>query len=215
MNIRYVFLFDTQHVVHPFDHACFGADAHLIVVAVQLVVAVNCVACVPFAQCDNSAALVGGQRQVLNGLPVGDAALAVGLVHALIGWHVGEWPAGADGRQVERPRAALGLSELEHVGQFADALIRVHCLFLSFFPGEVIASCLPLQRLYHMFSPGVCVIRSVLLFAACGTFVEGHHAEEVNDLGDGVLVAGFFCPVEAVHGVLVCAVFDERVVCGL
>ena len=60
-------------------------------------------------------------------------ALAVGLVHALVGWHVGEWPAGADGWQVERPRAVLCLGELEHVGQFADALIRVHCLFLSFF----------------------------------------------------------------------------------
>ena len=48
------------YVVKPFDHACLGADAHLVVVAVQLVVRVNCVAGVPFAQCDNSAALVGG-----------------------------------------------------------------------------------------------------------------------------------------------------------
>lgn len=48
------------YVVKPFDHACLGADAHLIVVAVQLVVAVNCVERVPFAQGDNCAALVGG-----------------------------------------------------------------------------------------------------------------------------------------------------------
>ena len=65
--------------------------------------------------------------------PVGDAPLAVCLVHALVGRHVWEWPSGADGWQVERPRAALGSGELEHVGEFADALIRVHCLFLSFF----------------------------------------------------------------------------------
>lgn len=31
--------------MQPFDHACLGAGAHLVVVAVQLVVAVNCVAC--------------------------------------------------------------------------------------------------------------------------------------------------------------------------
>ena len=49
--------------MEPFDHACLGADAHLIVVAVQLVVTVNGVKRVPFAQCDNSAALVGGGRQ--------------------------------------------------------------------------------------------------------------------------------------------------------
>lgn len=59
------------------------------------------------------------------------------------------------------------------------------------------------------------MIRGAVLFSVCGTFVEGHHAEEVNDLGDGTFIAGFFCPVEAVHGVLVCAVFDERVVRGL
>ena len=49
--------------MEPFDHADLGSGAHLVVVAVQLVVAVNCVAGVPFAQCDNCAALVGGERQ--------------------------------------------------------------------------------------------------------------------------------------------------------
>lgn len=112
--------------MQPFDHACLGADAHLVVVAIEFVVAVNGVAGVPLAQCCDCAALVVGERQVLNGLPIGDAPLAVSLVRALIGRHVGEWPAGADGRQVERPRAALGLGELEHVGQFTDTLIRVH-----------------------------------------------------------------------------------------
>lgn len=53
--------------MEPFDHACLGADAHLVVVAVQLVVRVNCVKRVPFAQCDNSAALVGGERQCGHG----------------------------------------------------------------------------------------------------------------------------------------------------
>ena len=33
------------------------------------------------------------------------------------------------GWQVERPRAALGLSELEQGGQLADALISVHFCF--------------------------------------------------------------------------------------
>lgn len=102
--------------MQPFDHAGLGADAHLVIVAVEFVVAVNCVERVPLAQGDNCAALVLGERQVLNGLPVGDAPLAVCLVHALVGWHVWEWPSGADGWQVERPRAALGLGELEHVG---------------------------------------------------------------------------------------------------
>lgn len=37
-----------------------------------------------------------------------------------------------DGWQVERPRAVLGLSELEQGGQLADALVSVHCcVFLS------------------------------------------------------------------------------------
>lgn len=49
--------------MEPFDHARLGADAHLVVVAVQLVVAVNCVKRVPFAQCGDCAALVGGERQ--------------------------------------------------------------------------------------------------------------------------------------------------------
>lgn len=62
---------------------------------------------------------------MFDGLTVGDAPLAVGLVHALVGRHVGERPAGADGRQVEPPRAALGSGELKHGCEFADALIRV------------------------------------------------------------------------------------------
>lgn len=49
--------------MQPFDHACLGSGAHLVVVAVQLVVAVNCVAGVPFAQGDNCAALVLGECQ--------------------------------------------------------------------------------------------------------------------------------------------------------
>lgn len=118
------------HLVQPFDHACLGADAHLIVVAVQLVVRVNCVAGVPFAQCDNSAALIRWQHKVFDGLPVGDAPLRVRLVCAYVGQLVWEWPSGADGRQVERPRAALDLGELEHVGEFAYALVRVHWRFL-------------------------------------------------------------------------------------
>lgn len=48
------------HVMEPFDHACLGADAHLVVVAVQLVVAVNGVVRVPLAQCGDCAALVSG-----------------------------------------------------------------------------------------------------------------------------------------------------------
>ena len=47
------------HLMQPFDHARLGADTHVVVVAVQLVVAVNCVQRVPFAQCGDCAALVG------------------------------------------------------------------------------------------------------------------------------------------------------------
>lgn len=49
--------------MQPFDHAGFRALAHVVVVAVQLVVAVNCVKRVPFAQCGDCAALVLGERQ--------------------------------------------------------------------------------------------------------------------------------------------------------
>lgn len=129
MNIRYVFLFDTQHVVHPFDHACFGARAHVVVIAIQLVVRVNGVKRVPLAQCDNCAAFVGGQHQVFDGLPIGNASLAVCLVHAQVGWVVGEPPVSADAWQVENPCAIRLLFELEHGCEFADALIRVHLRF--------------------------------------------------------------------------------------
>ena len=118
--------------MEPFDHACLGAGPHIVVATIEFVVTVNGVQRVPFAQCCDCAALVGGQHQVFNLFPVGDAALRVRLVCAYVGQLVWEWPAGVDGRQVERPRAALGLGELEHVGEFADALIRVHRVFISF-----------------------------------------------------------------------------------
>ena len=51
------------HLIKPFDHACLGARAHIVVVAVEFVVAVNCVQRVPFAQCGDCAALVLGECQ--------------------------------------------------------------------------------------------------------------------------------------------------------
>ena len=49
--------------MEPFDHACLGASPHIVVATIEFVVTVNGVKRVPFAQCCDCAALVGGERQ--------------------------------------------------------------------------------------------------------------------------------------------------------